>query len=1023
MTESFDRFRCWTAARVQESVFGDIAQLGIDADAVFLAAHTSLEIRHTTGVYVETDTPEQGVLHSLTSSFGLPSKNTVIAVTGASGSGKSHLVRWLRAHLSDADPRYHLIYVPRELANLRDLIGRVLDGMPPSVDTAAVRDELDRAVARKSPDQLAEELLDRLRSVVSFELPNTSASNTSRFRKVLLGARGADASTGRRENGLADLLLMRAFRDQLLRPDGGIRGIVNSLTGQRSGRDEHVPQFTAEDVSVGQRDVRNRLEDGLRSVWRVVQEAPEAASDLLNEALPRAVADTLGMRAGVNLGEVFGNARAQLREQGKDLVLLFEDLAQFGLFDGELFDQFVLQPGATLAPIRAVFAITDGRFQVNVPDTVQTRLAHRFEIAGINAASEDSALTMLLARYLNVARVGRQRLVDAWRSADAADRQSGRWVPNACWNFEGGGECAHRETCWPAFGESDGFGLYPYNATAIRRAVRGSSDPVTPRVVVDSFVHNFLLEADVEIPRKLFPSAGVRERFDFSVALSKDAIVPPSNMSETERSRLHRARVIWADGRVESPGITEAFSLPLGGGTVRTEETPPSESVRTPGTVLRPQPLTPLFDWENGTTPLPGRDAEFYRGALYALVTPRVDLNALLIDLSAAPARQLFRVVTPNSFEFTPADPGRPAGRNQLRFQILPNGQSVRLLSAVRWFWDHGHWDITDPSRKWDFVGDAEAAQLDLEEFLDTCARAIEGALVASLRRGPLDPAAAAVALRALALRVLGREIPSGPSALDFVLGEAGSASPAPSTQWAAASAAAEVALARIDRSWVEAFATARQGDTGDPQAVDTARLAPALERVRQDLAALLALEPTFDEAFNDLQEQWDHLRAELRRAAEPELDSLGEMVDLVVDKLAGVDLAEALPRIKSAGKMAADNGVFRPQNLYASFASACDRLAPVTANELHTWTCERQQFRDGADALVAAVSAQRWAGRVGAAAHDLSVVAQCLQKTKDEVDARLVHEIGETPQQVEARIRTRLGALSAVVATLGADQ
>ena len=116
MTDSFAAFRCWTASRVQESVFGDIAQLGLDADAVFLAAHTSLEIRHTKGVHVETETPEQEVLYSLTASFGLPSKNTVIAVTGASGSGKSHLVRWLRANLSDTDARYHLIYVPRELA-------------------------------------------------------------------------------------------------------------------------------------------------------------------------------------------------------------------------------------------------------------------------------------------------------------------------------------------------------------------------------------------------------------------------------------------------------------------------------------------------------------------------------------------------------------------------------------------------------------------------------------------------------------------------------------------------------------------------------------------------------------------------------------------------------------------------------------------------------------------------------------------------------------------------------------------
>ena len=59
---------------------------------------------------------------------------------------------------------------------------------------------------------------------------------------------------------------------------------------------------------------------------------------------------------------------------------MFEDLAQFGLFDGDLYDHFAIQPGDELAPIRALFAITDGKFEVNVPDTVRTRLTHQFRV-------------------------------------------------------------------------------------------------------------------------------------------------------------------------------------------------------------------------------------------------------------------------------------------------------------------------------------------------------------------------------------------------------------------------------------------------------------------------------------------------------------------------------------------------------------------------------------------------------------------------------------------------------------------
>ena len=1021
MTDSFAGFRCWTASRVQESVFGDIAQLGLDADAVFLAAHTSLEIRHTKGVHVDTETPEQEVLHSLTAAFGLPSENTIIAVTGASGSGKSHLVRWLRAHLSDTDERYHLIYVPRELATLRDLIGRILDGLPPSEESTAVREELEKAVSRKSPDQLAEELLDRLRSVITFELSNAPDAEEARFLTVLLGPRASDG-THRRENGLGDLLLMRALRNQLLRPNGGIRRIVDSLRGQRSGRDEELPKFAPEDLALRPQDVQNQVEANLRNVWRVVQDTPDAACAILNLGLPRAVAEVLGMRpSGANLGEVFRKARAQLHEEGKDLVLLFEDLAQFGLFDGELFDQFVLQPGATLAPVRAVFAITDGKFRENVPDTVRTRLAHHFEIVDFDAAG--APLAMLLGRYLNVARVGRKRLVTAWSAANPEERESGRWVPNECSNYEGGGRpCPHRETCFPSFGDSGGFGLYPYNPTAIRRAVSGSREPVTPRVVVDSFVHDFLLEADPEIARKKFPTDRVRDRFDFSVALPKDEVVPPAKLPEDERNRLHRARVIWADGAVEAPGITEAFSLPHLGGTTIPLDVPYPESPEPPRTAPRPQPLRPLFDWESGA-PLPSQDAVFYRETLYHLATSHIDLNSLLIDTSATPALSLLRrVVTPNSFEFTKADPGRRAGTDQLRFEILPNGEGVRLLSAVRWYWDHGHWDITDSSRKWDFVGDIEAAQIELEEFIDGCARQIEGALVDSLTGAGLEPAAAAVALRALALRALGRELPAGPRALDFVLSQS-AGSTAASAEWASASNAAQAALGRINRSWIEAFATARQGDTGAPQAVDAARLMPALETAKDDPLALLSPEATFDEAFSDLQQEWDHLRNSLQGAAEAELESLAGMVDLIVDRLAGVDVTKALPEIKSAGKLAADNGVFRPLNRYAAFATACDRLAMVSADDLRSWTDQRKQFGGGSDAVGAALAAQPWAARAGTTALDLVTIADCLRNSTDEVNARLRQLIGETPEELEGHIRTKVGGLSEKIAQLSDER
>ncbi len=70
-------------------------------------------------------------------------------------------------------------------------------------------------------------------------------------------------------------------------------------------------------------------------------------------------------------------------------------------------------------------------------------------------AADDDFFVDFVGRYLNAARVGKQSL-----------ETSAPQVPNAC------AACEFRTSCHENFGESrDGYGLYPYNAPAIRRAV------------------------------------------------------------------------------------------------------------------------------------------------------------------------------------------------------------------------------------------------------------------------------------------------------------------------------------------------------------------------------------------------------------------------------------------------------------------------------------------------------------------------------------------------------------------------
>src|SRR5437763_1686474 len=112
MTSAMQKFRCWTAQSVRETVFSDIGAQPRDTDALFMAAHTPMELEHRLGGEVPGGgSGARRVLNALRSSFGDPYRNTLIAVTGSSGVGKSHVVRWVHANLRKPDPTFHVLYV------------------------------------------------------------------------------------------------------------------------------------------------------------------------------------------------------------------------------------------------------------------------------------------------------------------------------------------------------------------------------------------------------------------------------------------------------------------------------------------------------------------------------------------------------------------------------------------------------------------------------------------------------------------------------------------------------------------------------------------------------------------------------------------------------------------------------------------------------------------------------------------------------------------------------------------------
>ena len=853
---SMKGFRCWSAESVGQTVFSDIGALASDADAIFLAAHTPVELDHGKGAELgDRSTGEAQVLDALIARVGDLHRNTLVAVTGGSGSGKSHVVRWVHAHIDRTDKRFRVMYVPRAVQTIRELLRRIIEGLP-GVEGSELMARVDEAISGSTPGEMQDRLVAEMRIALNWSLEDrapyegeTDEEAAAREdRNNLLGERDSER---RRHNGLADLLELPAINQTLLRSDGHLSQLVQSYFSETSRRDDNDEIFTRDDLPIRERGILGALKgrDELRELWQIIQRQPDDALALLEEALRMALPKALGLRlpGADTLDALFRSSRKALRDQKLELILIFEDLAQFGLIDGELYDQFVTPPGDELAPLRVVFAVTDGAFN-KMERTVRTRIEHQFRVG-------DSALEIpeqFIGRYLNLARVGRETTQSLWKNKGAAEAST-KWMANACDTREEGGPCRFKDTCHASFGtvEIPGHGevgLYPYNAIALRRAVERVGEKATPREVLDECISTVLVEADVHIAAGDFPHPRTKEQFDFKARMAKEPLLERHPSIDPERT--YRALVIWGDERSLDPGVLEAFALESGtarqsGARRPLSDTNPSVPVasvgasrRTPVVENVPTPLFALFQWQNGQG-LPEDDVNFYRITLHSLTFARLNLDQALAHVHKGRGKQILDSLF-NSTSFSIEDArGRRAGSESLLFELTRSSADIRILVAARWFRDHGHFDPTRGGWEWPEGYDPVQLMVELEVCLDGWAAQVRERFLTAT--GGSDLARRAIGLRALALAAIGHD-PFRLESTSAVLESNARPAANPSVIWRVVDDVALRVLGLQTYAYVGEFAAVRQGAGGDPQLVDTWVLDQALaEFFDEPVAALEA--------------------------------------------------------------------------------------------------------------------------------------------------------------------------------------
>jgi len=553
----FRGYLCWDPTGASGAIKTEAV---VPSEAVFMATHTPLRIRraHIKGRSLELmqgKADENDVLRDFTERES-DTGTLLMPVVGDTGTGKSHLVRWVGIHIPVAD-HYQVIYLEKSQTSLRAVVETLLADTESSA-LSKLRNDIESFSAGLDATALSRRLINALNE----SLAQTNPREMSGISRALAGARG-----------LASILQDPNIQEHMLAEGKFIPLLASQLLRDRndSGSRDRPPGFTLDDLPL-QADVKQAAQIS-QALLRQLLTNPglrTAAVDLLNQHLEAAVRSAYQLGAG-RLSAAMLQVREEYARQGKSIILLIEDFALIQGVQRELLDA-ITEPAIRdgkkrYAPIRTLMAVTTGYF-TDLPETVMSRVAaattgyvYDLDVPFSQRDDGTEEIASFAGRYLNAARIGQEEL----------DRLGADNLPNKC------EVCDFRAECHGAFGSSaEGYGLYPFNRPALARTVHSISSlaasaqewAFVPRAVLGGVLRPVLIDDSAALQDAAFPHERFRERFPGAPI---DHVLPNTvaqAVNEYDQSTPDQRKLIlefWGDAPADAngvaTGILRAFGL------------------------------------------------------------------------------------------------------------------------------------------------------------------------------------------------------------------------------------------------------------------------------------------------------------------------------------------------------------------------------------------------------------------------------------------------------------------------------
>ncbi|MDO6777383.1 protein DpdH [Shewanella sp. 3_MG-2023] len=511
-----------TEANVRDCILSEAERL---SDKLLVAVHHPTKLISTE---YGSQTPEVKTQQDLLER--LLNTHDIIPLLGESGSGKSHLIRWLHAvaktHPKAIEENWHIIRVPKN-ASLSQVLNIMLKGLEGEVFEQA-RERIGQVSNSLSEESTRDLLFTHINEALKSqpELLKKEGQSLQTEGKLTSEKRAQIRNQINFATELDRFFADPHIKEKFSGPKSVIINRVSRLIESKSYADILSDHFELSDrdfLFSSSDEISVHLGSKAKTAYANLQlESDESkrkmAAVVTNQAIERAcklMFNRLFRFSSGSFQDLFKEIRKHLLAENKTLVVLVEDLAAISAIDDVLIESLLEQDQddgeQVLCRMKSVIAATDGleSYQSH-RSTIWTRGTYEWRLPSDNDIRQFPQLTFtgddvldFCARYINAARHG---LAGIAQFADETKVSEG--IP--AWNQElndADQKILKEFGCSP-----NGISLFPYNRQAILKLAQkhvfsGGRHRFNPRVAIQHVLLAILRDHNKSFQKGEYPSA------------------------------------------------------------------------------------------------------------------------------------------------------------------------------------------------------------------------------------------------------------------------------------------------------------------------------------------------------------------------------------------------------------------------------------------------------------------------------------------------------------------------------------